>query len=1189
MAQPPQRLVDYFVVAGVGATFEKLDVHHDVPLLPPPQLPPGSASPPLPQFSAVSPSVSPPRRDCWNTRFKGKDIIKVPHKDYSDAPVPANVWMFCFPNGIKLEKKPQRPKFSIFVLTNVDYTRCYAAALTAYRPHDTHPPLPSELADSEIKSKMYIPVAICILSHYPFFALFKEYLREIYRASRVLSPLSPETIIENLLFDIPLPPQGQVIVKSTLGTKTLLISRPSKSAYELADYDFRALFDALGVETVINIFSWILEERKVLFMSQHASFLTTAAETIMALLYPLQWQHVYIPVLSKSLLNFLQSPTPYIMGVVHEQDDPLFDLPDVIIVDLDSGAVHNDVPSILPIEMRDKLIKQLKSLLFPSVANIDAAFDTNDPLHYDYDEVPPPSEEPWADTNTRIRTIFLSFFVPLLCKYRSCIQFLRKYPKPIAVFDRPRFLSYQQPENLGFMQLLVQTQGWAQFLEKSNLQSENIFDLAVYYFLNKDTELEFITHNPIQTPPKQVYEVPPLLACGAPQKYDEFPKMSPAFLEKARPPTALTLAPEKPQMPYYTEEPIDSYSTQPYISKDFGQPQLERLDQVIDIVITAKNFNEKKQQLQWLSGLIGVAEGAVMFVSRLAQYTREKNPDICLSEPSFDFLSDALKHVLTVSNTFNDFRAPADLLKLVSIYYRKVGGLPEFLYTRLCTCDVWKNSSFWEFAFYKELQRRRSDLEQHFRTSLDDWDRIPSEKRNAVVTIEDDLLFKAIASFVLTMSVLAGDNQARHFISRISTQASLREDVIDQLNSFLKNASKANTEFASSLESVKTKETLRRQDGKKTQNYFTVVESQGKAQTREVYEKMLQACLHTSEPAGPAPRIEASRQEGYSVTTLQANVGPIDCIALQGHILASGSSMGRIALWDTDSMRHLAKMYGHTDRVSQVHFNNNGNDIVSSSWDKTLRIWDSTTTQCKNVLAGHSAAVSCCDVNSTFIVSGSQDSIVRVWDLRTSPFAAAELKGHQEPIRCIQLGQRSAKDASYVVLTGSEDKTLKLWDLRKLAPVYTLNEHKDWVRTVYFDSQKIYSGSYDCTVKMWDLKSGRCQKTFSGHQGSVNCLACDPPTHRVVSGSGDGTVRIWDSFSEKCTILIGHTMEVVSVAIVDDWIVTASFDQTVRIWDRGVCIKQLKGHTDWLTSIHATNRRIISASWDSTIKVWNLE
>lgn len=83
------------------------------------------------------------------------------------------------------------------------------------------------------------------------------------------------------------------------------------------------------------------------------------------------------------------------------------------------------------------------------------------------------------------------------------------------------------------------------------------------YLISQDTELEFITHNPIQTP-KQVYEVPPLLACGAPQsiinvkinhnvpEYDEFPKMSPAFLEKARPPTALTLAPEKPQMPYYT-------------------------------------------------------------------------------------------------------------------------------------------------------------------------------------------------------------------------------------------------------------------------------------------------------------------------------------------------------------------------------------------------------------------------------------------------------------------------------------------------------------------------------------------------------------------------------------------------------------------------------------------------------------
>lgn len=43
--------------------------------------------------------------------------------------------------------------------------------------------------------------------------------------------------------------------------------------------------------------------------------LMTVAEGITTLLFPFQWQHVYVPILPASLLHFLDAPVPYLMGL----------------------------------------------------------------------------------------------------------------------------------------------------------------------------------------------------------------------------------------------------------------------------------------------------------------------------------------------------------------------------------------------------------------------------------------------------------------------------------------------------------------------------------------------------------------------------------------------------------------------------------------------------------------------------------------------------------------------------------------------------------------------------------------------------------------------------------------------------------------------------------------------------------
>lgn len=49
------------------------------------------------------------------------------------------------------------------------------------------------------------------------------------------------------------------------------------------------------------------------------------AETIVSLIFPYNWQHVYVPILPASLLHFLEAPVPFIMGLYCKDTDDIDD------------------------------------------------------------------------------------------------------------------------------------------------------------------------------------------------------------------------------------------------------------------------------------------------------------------------------------------------------------------------------------------------------------------------------------------------------------------------------------------------------------------------------------------------------------------------------------------------------------------------------------------------------------------------------------------------------------------------------------------------------------------------------------------------------------------------------------------------------------------------------------------------
>lgn len=82
--------------------------------------------------------------------------------------------------------------------------------------------------------------------------------------------------------------------------------------------------------------------------------LMTVAEGITTLLFPFQWQHVYVPILPASLQHFLDAPVPYLMGLhSNGQDDRShLELPQEVRLPSEILGLNtqysNNIPAVLP-------------------------------------------------------------------------------------------------------------------------------------------------------------------------------------------------------------------------------------------------------------------------------------------------------------------------------------------------------------------------------------------------------------------------------------------------------------------------------------------------------------------------------------------------------------------------------------------------------------------------------------------------------------------------------------------------------------------------------------------------------------------------------------------------------------------------------------------------------------------------
>jgi F-box and WD-40 domain protein 1/11 len=240
-----------------------------------------------------------------------------------------------------------------------------------------------------------------------------------------------------------------------------------------------------------------------------------------------------------------------------------------------------------------------------------------------------------------------------------------------------------------------------------------------------------------------------------------------------------------------------------------------------------------------------------------------------------------------------------------------------------------------------------------------------------------------------------------------------------------------------------------------------------------------------------------------------------------------------------------------------------------------------------NCRSENSKGVYCLQYDDQKIVSGLRDNTIKMWD-RNSLACLRVLTGHTGSVLCLQYDER-------VIISGSSDSTVRVWDVETGDHITTLIHHCEAVLhlSFRFHNGMMVTCSKDRSIAVWDMVSPQeinLRRVLVGHRAAVNVVDFDEKY--IVSASGDRTIKVWNTSScEFVRTLNGHKRGIACLQYQNHLVVSGSSDNTIRLWDieNGACLRVLEGHEELVRCIRFDSKRIVSGAYDGKIKVWDLQ
>uniref|UniRef100_A0A673N990 C-myc promoter-binding protein-like n=1 Tax=Sinocyclocheilus rhinocerous TaxID=307959 RepID=A0A673N990_9TELE len=434
--------------------------------------------------------------------FKAGLLSRYPEEDYESFPLPESVPLFCLPMGASIECWPSHtkyslPVFSTFVLTGASGEKVYGAAIQFYEPY------PEEHLTDKQRSQLGLQAnglrpdgsmtvhtnkSICLLSHWPFFDAFRNFLTFLYRYS-ISGPhtLPIEKHISHFMHKVPFPSSQRPRILVQLSPHdSLMLSQPVSSPLPLSGGRISTLLLNLGPKNAVTLLVLAVTEHKILVHSLRPAVLTSVTEALVSMIFPFHWPCPYIPLCPLALADVLSAPCPFIVGV----DSRYFDLyeppTDISCVDLDTNTITQSLTwKILPRKACKRLINTLSNLHQQLDEGYQMSREEGQMEAFMSEREPGSGGKSLETLELEIQEAFLRFMAAILKGYRSYLLPITQAPSEKAtdassLFDLQGFLKSRDRSHQKFYSLMTKTQMFIRFIEECSFVSDKDASLAFF-------------------------------------------------------------------------------------------------------------------------------------------------------------------------------------------------------------------------------------------------------------------------------------------------------------------------------------------------------------------------------------------------------------------------------------------------------------------------------------------------------------------------------------------------------------------------------------------------------------------------------------------------------------------------------------------------------------------------------------
>lgn len=285
-------------------------------------------------------------------------LYRYPKNDTKSLEINSVAASICFPNGIKIcyeedDSLSTLKNYSssitnasggrFYITTYHFYLKCSNAEfITNYSMHpikyqtmkfcndyyeeiNTNEKLQQEIQKKleeycqlNYKDVVYLPMCMCLISKYPYINQMERCLENVKQAlsDNQMEGQEFQEMIEYLVKGIPIPPLYSTVQFSIpYFAEPIEISAPNVNDLSLFVDGLEKILQIFSIENIVYIFRLLLFEQKLLFVDDQYERISFVINCFVSLLYPYQWIHTLIPIMSYQMLKYLQSFLPFLNGI----------------------------------------------------------------------------------------------------------------------------------------------------------------------------------------------------------------------------------------------------------------------------------------------------------------------------------------------------------------------------------------------------------------------------------------------------------------------------------------------------------------------------------------------------------------------------------------------------------------------------------------------------------------------------------------------------------------------------------------------------------------------------------------------------------------------------------------------------------------------------------------------------------